>query len=341
MLKIDRQKKKLVPLRKKSTGSLAERYDLGELIVGSADEFVGEIGHKLFVVAKNVRAAVALPIPIDLLALDPQGEAVIIVMQRPREKSPLARAITCAGMVASWQPRHFLDHLSEEQRAQLKDFLKVDLSQINRNQRAVLVSEAYDFEVLAATKWLRERYDMENVCVRVSLTADPSGDSEYLQVAELPIVALPGLLEVAQPATAPALESGKEAEEPAETGSERRRKPRTSRSVGKNLILEYDGHRVAAQLVDASDSGLGTELPESVEAGAFVNFAGELHSPRFSMRLHGRARVAYCRPNRDGVFRVGLAFEEVQVRKLEPARESEAAEPAVQSALPPGEAQSS
>jgi hypothetical protein len=318
MLKIDKHDRRLVTLGRSTVGALTERYDLGQLVVSSADEFFGEIGQRLFVVGKNVRPSEEVPLPIDLLALDPQGQAVVVVLQRGKEQSPFARAITCAGMIAAWTPEDFFALLSKEQTAELRTFLDVDVSQINGDQRAIMVAESYDFEVLAASKWLRERYQMDSSCIRVSMAIDPVGESEYLSATDLSDASLPGILEYES--TEPGAEEAK--------NDERRKKPRTQKSRSEHLRLEYAGKVLAAKLVDASDGGLGAEMYVQLQPGAAVAFAGELHSPFFCMKLHGRARVAHCRTQDAGVYRVGLAFEDVHVRKLECSHETGAPIPA-------------
>jgi hypothetical protein len=315
MLKIEKGRNRLLPLGRSTVGALTERYDLGQLIVNSADEFFGEIGQRLFVVGKNVCPSEAVPIPIDLLALDPRGQAVIVVLQRGKEQSPFARAITCAGMIAAWEPDRFLNLLPKQQAAELRSFLAVDISEINRNQRAILVAESFDFEVLAASQWLKERYQMENDCVRVSLALDPVGDGEYLNTSTLSAGGVPA------PAEREARGNAK-AVVPDPASAERRKQLRTEKSRSEHLRLEYHGKLLAAKLVDASDGGLGAEMYVELQPGAAVAFAGELHSPFFCMKLHGRARVAYCRTREEGVYRVGLAFEDVNVRKLDCAHET-------------------
>ncbi len=318
MLKIDKHDKRLVTLGRSTVGALTERYDLGQLIVSSADEFFGEIGQRLFVVGKNVRPSEEVPLPIDLLALDPQGQAVVVVLQRGKEQSPFARAITCAGMIASWKPEDFFGLLSKEKIAELRSFFDVVVSQINRDQRAIMVSESYDFEELAASKWLRERYQMDSSCIRVSMAIDPVGESEYLSATDLSNASLPGILEFES--------SEPGAKEP--KNDERRKQLRTGKSRSEHLRLEYAGKVLAAKLVDASDGGLGAEMYVQLQPGAAVAFAGELHSPFFCMKLHGRARVAHCRTQDAGVYRVGLAFEDVHVRKLDSTHETGAPIPA-------------
>ena len=313
MLKIDKHRGKLVSLGRSTVGALTERYDLGKLVVNSADEFFGEIGEKLFIVGKNVRPSDAVPIPIDLLAIDPRGQAVIVVLQRGKEQSPFARAITCAGMIANWKPEDFFALLSKEQSAEMRSFLDVDVSHINRDQRAIMVAESYDLEVVAASKWLRERYQMESSCIRVSMALDPVDDSEYVGATDLSSSSLPGLLEHDK--------SGPDSVD-SSSPAERRKQPRTQKSRAEHLRLEYAGKLLAAKLIDASDGGLGAEMYVQLQPGAAVAFAGELHSPFFCMKLHGRARVAYCRTRDEGVYRIGLAFEDVNVRKLDCSHET-------------------
>jgi hypothetical protein len=176
-----------------------------------------------------------------------------------------------------------------------------------------LVAESFDFEALAASQWLKQRYQMENDCVRVSLALDPVSDAEYLHASTL----------AAGGTAAPAeRETRGGAKAAGSAAAERRKQLRTEKSRSEHLRIEYHGKLLAAKLVDAGDGGLGAEMYVELQPGTAVAFAGELHSPFFCMKLHGRARVAHCRTRKEGVYRVGLAFEDINVRKLDCAHET-------------------
>src|SRR5262249_3300021 len=126
---------------------------------------------------------------IDLLAVDPDGGAVIIEIKRDSHKLHLLQALSYAGMVAKWEPKQFIEQLCEfhkgDQRTfeQAKDELEElleegDIEAINRNQRIVLLAEAFDYEVLVTAEWLTERYDVDIRCYRVSLAKN--GEDDFL-----------------------------------------------------------------------------------------------------------------------------------------------------------------
>ena len=71
----------------------------------------------------------------------------------------------------------------------------------------------------------------------------------------------------------------------------------------------------AGKLVDATEEGLGVEMFVPLVVGSVVSIAGELSIPELYMAIQGQARVAYCRCENGGTFRVGLAYEEVSYRK--------------------------
>ena len=55
------------------------------------------------------------------------------------------QAITYAGMMSQWSPDDFLNLLDADKQEQLIDFLEVDIEEVNRTQKLVLVAEAFDF----------------------------------------------------------------------------------------------------------------------------------------------------------------------------------------------------
>ncbi len=72
---------------------------------------------------------------------------------------------------------------------------------------------------------------------------------------------------------------------------------------------------MAAKLVDASESGLGVETYVPLPVGSLVDIQGDLRQTGFSLTLEGQARVVHTRKCPEGVFRIGLAFEEVHYRR--------------------------
>ncbi len=185
MIKLEQRQQKFSLLRASPPGELMRRHNLKEFICNSPGELFGEIGQRLFLVGKDIETSGITSGRIDLLALDEQGQAVIIVFPQDRDPSLLARAITCTGLISKWKPAGFLDRLSEQRTEELRRFLEVGTEHINREQRAILIAEFFDFEVLAATKWLWQRNGMDHTCLRVFSCFDPETGSEYLGCVDL------------------------------------------------------------------------------------------------------------------------------------------------------------
>lgn len=180
MLKIEREQRKLLSLTCLAPGSLSERHDLRELVLNSPAEFLGEMREKLFLIASDVEPPSGIEPRIDVLALDQTGRAVVVLVQSGTEQPPLARSITCAAMVASCDAESFLRRLPGERAKDLKRFLQVESSEINRKQRVILAAESFDGETLAAAKYLRDLYGLDVACVQVSMAAETLTNTEYL-----------------------------------------------------------------------------------------------------------------------------------------------------------------
>ena len=74
--------------------------------------------------------------------------------------------------------------------------------------------------------------------------------------------------------------------------------------------------KFAAKLVDVSETGVGVEMFVPLVVGSVVRVAGDLYSSDYSLNLQGKARVIYCRCEKEGSFRIGLAYEQVAYRKI-------------------------
>ena len=88
MLKIDRNQKSLSSLRAPSFAdvSITERNDLQEFISNSPDAFFNELGLNLFLVGKEIRPSQNVDDRIDLLAIDKDGNAVVVELKRGKSK---------------------------------------------------------------------------------------------------------------------------------------------------------------------------------------------------------------------------------------------------------------
>lgn len=65
-----------------------------------------------------------------------------------------------------------------------------------------------------------------------------------------------------------------------------------------------------AELIDASEGGLGLATYAFISAGTIVELDGDLKSPDLALRVSGRARVKYAVALDRGRFRIGIEFIE-------------------------------
>jgi len=182
MLKIDRNRRSFVQLGTPSLAAAAvsERYDLQEYISNSPEAFFRELGQDLFLLGKEVPLSTTVPDRLDLLAVDRQGRLVVTELKRGSHKLQHLQAISYAAMISSWSPDDILGMLSEDRQAALEDFLEEGTEGLNRQQRIILVAEAYDYALLASVEWLSERYGLDILCCRIALARDEQTASEYL-----------------------------------------------------------------------------------------------------------------------------------------------------------------
>ena len=182
MLKINRDNRSFSVLDTPTLAdvSITERYDLQEYIVNSPDAFFKEIGQDLFLIGKEVQPSTTVQDRIDLLAVDKEGITVVIELKRSHHKLHMLQAISYAGMIAPWELDDFLQLLDEEPQEALSDFLEVDRSVINQQQRIILVAEAYDYALLVGAAWLSEHYGVDIICCRIALARDSLTETEYL-----------------------------------------------------------------------------------------------------------------------------------------------------------------
>lgn len=169
MLKIDRNKQSFSLLDTPTLAdvSITERYDLQKFISNSPKEFFAEIGQELFLLGKEIVPSKNVQDRIDLLAVDKEGTCVVIELKRGTHKFHLLQAISYAGMISQWEPDDFFQLLDEDQQEVLSDFLEVDREDINRQQRIILIAEAYDYALLVGAEWLSEQYGVDITCCRI------------------------------------------------------------------------------------------------------------------------------------------------------------------------------
>lgn len=182
MLKVDRTNQTLSRLDEPSLADaqILERADLQEYIYNSSNDFFAEIGERVFVIGKEVTPSQTVQDRMDLLGIDSEGASVIVELKRGSNKLQMLQAVSYAGMVARWGPEDFQSLVSEEVWEQLTDFLDVDVEELNRRQRLLLVAEGYDYALLAGAEWLSEHYGVDIRCFSVSLARDQATGAEYL-----------------------------------------------------------------------------------------------------------------------------------------------------------------
>lgn len=182
MLKIDRKNQSFSLLDTPTLAdvSITERYDLQEFICNSPDAFFNEIGLELFLLGKEIEPSPNVQDRIDILALDKEGRCVVIELKRGNNKLQMLQAISYTGMISQWSPDDLLRLLDDNQQEALLEFLEVDRDDINREQRIVLIAEAYDYALLIGAEWLNEKFGVDITCCRIAVAKDGSTNSEYL-----------------------------------------------------------------------------------------------------------------------------------------------------------------
>lgn len=182
MLKLDRnnQSFSLLETPTLADASITERYDLQEFISNSPDAFFKEIGQQLFLLGKEIVPSKNVQDRIDLLAVDKEGTCVVVELKRGNHKLHMLQGISYAGMVSQWGPDDFLQLLDEARQEALGEFLEVDLEDLNKQQRVILVAEAYDYALLISAEWLNQQHGVDITCCRIAIAKDPASGSEYL-----------------------------------------------------------------------------------------------------------------------------------------------------------------
>jgi hypothetical protein len=188
MLRIDKANKTLLALERKTMRESGywERRDIQEMICRTPGPFCDELGESIHIIGSEVQPTDFVQDRIDLLGVDPEGAAVIVEIKRDSHKLQLLQALSYAGMVAKWEPKRFIEQLCsfnnkkqtfEQAKEELEESLEEgDVETINRDQRIVLLAEAFDYEALVTAEWLTQRYDVDIRCYRVALAKNDGDD---------------------------------------------------------------------------------------------------------------------------------------------------------------------
>lgn len=187
MLKIEKVSSKLVrvPRLKLRTQPLSADYNLRRVIAANPEEFLAEIGEKLFLIGSDIsrggdgRAGNGA-VRMDLLGLDINGRSVAVLVDQNHKQSSFVRTLLCSEWLAGWKPQDFLQRLTEDGCAELQKFLLNDIWQLNRDQRLILVAEGHSNDVLWAAQNLRKQCGIDITLLRAALAADSQTGSHYL-----------------------------------------------------------------------------------------------------------------------------------------------------------------
>lgn len=184
MLRIDKKAKKLVRLTN-TVLAQADHWErqLQAMIYTSPDAFCEEIGENLLVIGQEVRPSDAASDRIDILAIDDLGTSVVIELKRGTHKLQLLQAISYAGMVFRWTADRFVETLlsnssqtADDARTAIEGHTGLDITNINQEQRLMLIAEDFDPALLIAAEWLHENFSVDIRCYRLQLSQENSID---------------------------------------------------------------------------------------------------------------------------------------------------------------------
>jgi hypothetical protein len=182
-----------VTLEHKSLTSvkLLERHDLQAMLRQSCEAFFNEIGERMLLIGEEVVPTVHCSDRIDLLAIDQNGAAVVIEIKRGSNRLQLLQALSYAGTLSKWTAAQFIEQFrsfaqksSQEVSDRLSEFLKVGATEgIGKDQRVILIAEAFDYEVLFTAEWLHERFGVDIRCFRLLLSSE--NESEFVTFTQV------------------------------------------------------------------------------------------------------------------------------------------------------------
>ena len=167
---------------------ILERQGLQKMIVGNSDAFFEEINEKLLLIGQEIRPSEKVGDRIDLLALDDNGNSVIIELKRSENRLQLLQAISYAAMLSDWKIEQFVEQRSifqNESVQEARDAISEHFGnpseeeiELSNAQRIILIAENFDFTLLKSAEWLVETYDLDIRCFRIEYAKDDA--SEYL-----------------------------------------------------------------------------------------------------------------------------------------------------------------
>ncbi len=162
---------------------------LRELILRNPDRAFREIGLVLFPIGINLVGEEGASSPIDLLAIDPQGQAAVVIVAEQGDgeanQTMLSRGVACARRVARWSSEDLFRLLDEDEAERLGLFLEVDVDDINAARRIIVISAGFDKQTLSTAEWLREQWGLKITCLEVVIATDPETEAPYLLSTEV------------------------------------------------------------------------------------------------------------------------------------------------------------
>lgn len=179
MLRIDREGKRLVQLKETTlTESNHWERQFQDMICASPDEFCKELSESLWIIGQEVYPSETIPDRIDILAIDSDGNGVIIELKRGTNELQLLQAISYAGMIADWHEDKFVKTLAEnfkqtndDARNAIQEHI-TEFTALNQSQRIILIAEDFDPAVLVSSQWLHEKYGVDIRCYRIALSQE-------------------------------------------------------------------------------------------------------------------------------------------------------------------------
>lgn len=178
MYEIDRDSKRLIPLRATSLSKLklSERFDLEEWMENSPEI----LGEELLIIAKEL----ILPAGsrLDLLAIDKDAALVIVELKRDVSGREVEwQALKYASYCANYQEEEilsifarYLDIAESDARDRIEQFIDRSVTALNERQRIMLCAREFHSDVASAVLWLRE-YGLDITCIRIVPFEDGNG----------------------------------------------------------------------------------------------------------------------------------------------------------------------
>jgi len=179
MYRVDTTNKRLIALKETDYSSLSilERYDIQEWI----EKTVEILGEDLLIIAKELPLQTGLR--LDLLAIDKDGRLVVIEIKRSNiDRNIDWQAIKYASFSSNFLGDEIFRIYSEylnvsaiEASEKIAEFLNVDINDLNKEQRIILVSLDFHSDVISAVLWLRD-FGINIECLRIKPYVDEKGE---------------------------------------------------------------------------------------------------------------------------------------------------------------------